>query len=265
MGDKAGSYQGGFRLTGSLLSMIHVENLTKFYPGSEKPAIDNISFTVERGEIVGLLGENGAGKTTTLRILATTLSPNSGTAEIEGFSIIHKPEMARSRTGVLFGGETGLYDRLTCRENILYFAELNGIPKNEALRRLKTLTSELEMESFINRRSHEFSKGMKQKTAIARSIIHDPGIMLFDEPASGLDLRASRVIYGFMRRCRKQGKAILFSSHNINEVKRVCSRVLLLHRGRLVERERSASLFSMDTEDFEREYLGIIGHDDQGN
>jgi sodium transport system ATP-binding protein len=242
--------------------MIDVKNLTKYYPGSDYPAVDQISFTVEKGEIVGLLGENGAGKTTTLRILATTLSPGSGKAEIDGFSVTGKPEMARSRTGVLFGGETGLYDRLTCRENILYFAGLNGIPKKEAERRLKTLTHDLEMDSFINRRSHEFSKGMKQKTAIARSIIHDPGIMLFDEPTSGLDLRASRVIYSFMERYRDQGKALLFSSHNINEVKRICSRVLILHRGRLVERKQSDSLFAMDPEDFEKEYIGIISNDD---
>ncbi len=245
--------------------MIRVENLTKYYPGSEKPALDGISFTVERGEIVGLLGENGAGKTTTLRILATTLSPCSGKAEIDGFSITGEPEMARSRTGVLFGGETGLYDRLTCRENILYFAGLNGIPKKEAESKLETLTAELEMGNFIHRRSHEFSKGMKQKTAIARSIIHDPGIMLFDEPTSGLDLRASRVIYNFMERCRDRGKGILFSSHNISEVKRVCSRVLILHRGRLVKRELSASLFSTDPNEFENRYLGIISDDDQDN
>jgi sodium transport system ATP-binding protein len=171
--------------------------------------------------------------------------------------------MARSRTGVLFGGETGLYDRLTCRENILYFAGLCGIPKREAEKRLGALTAELEMEGFINRRSHEFSKGMKQKTAIARSIIHDPEILLFDEPTSGLDLRASRVIYNFMERYRDRGKAILFSSHNINEVKRICGRVLILHRGRLVERERSDFLFSLHPEDFENEYLNIIGDDDQ--
>jgi sodium transport system ATP-binding protein len=243
--------------------MIHVKNLTKYYSGSQKPALDNISFTVEKGEIVGLLGENGAGKTTTLRILATTLSPGSGTAEIDKFSITREPAKARSRTGVLFGGETALYDRLTCRENILYFARLYGIPKREAERRLEALTAELEMEAFINRRSHEFSKGMKQKTAIARSIIHDPEIMLFDEPTSGLDLRASRVIYNFMERYRDRGKAILFSSHNINEVKRICGRVLILHRGMLVEKERSARLFSMDPENFENGYLKIIGNDDQ--
>jgi len=195
--------------------MIELKGLTKQF--KEIKAVDSLSFNVKKGEILGLLGENGAGKTTTLRLLATMLKPTSGTAIIDGYDLVKDSNLVRSKIGILFGGETGLYDRLTAYENIAYFGELNGMNKTEIKNRVDKLAKLLDMEEYINRRVGKFSKGMKQKVAIARSIVHNPEIMFLDEPTSGLDVSAVKVVHDFIIELKKEGKTIVFSSHSMKK------------------------------------------------
>lgn len=213
--------------------MIVVQGLEKKF--EKFTAVDKISFEVKKGEIFGLLGENGAGKTTTLRMLATMLQPTSGYATLGGLNIVKEPEKVRAHIGILFGGETGLYDRLTAAENITYFGELNGMDRTAIRERSQQLASLFGMQDFMNKRASKLSKGMKQKVAFARSIIHDPEIMLFDEPTSGLDVSAAREVQSFILKCREEGKTIVFSSHTMKEVDKLCDRVGFIHKGMLVE------------------------------
>lgn len=212
--------------------MIEVNNLSKSF--KDIKAVDNISFSVKSGEIVGLLGENGAGKTTTLRMLATMLKPTGGTAKINGYDILTEDSKVRSQIGILFGGEVGLYDRLTARENIKYFAMLNGLSKEEANKNIESLAKALEMEEYIDRRVGKFSRGMKQKVAIARSIVHNPKVMLFDEPTMGLDVTAARIVQNFIFKCKEENKSIIFSSHSMMEVEKLCDRVIIINKGKIV-------------------------------
>jgi len=170
--------------------MLELKGLTKRF--GNITAVDSLSFTVQRGEIFGLLGENGAGKTTTLRMLATMLKPTSGTALLAGFDVVRSPEEVRRRVGFLFGGESGLYDRLTVYENIQYFGELNDMPLSAIKKRIDELADIFDMKDFLNKRAGKLSKGMRQKASFARAIIHNPDVLLLDEPTSGLDVGAMR-------------------------------------------------------------------------
>lgn len=238
--------------------MIEVKNLSKQF--KKVNAVDNISFTVNEGEIVGLLGENGAGKTTTLRMLATMLKPTGGTAVINGFDIIQEPSKVRGNIGILFGGEVGLYDRLTAKENIKYFAELNGMSKEETEKSIEYLSNMLDMNEYLNRRVGKFSRGMKQKVAIARSIVHEPGVMLFDEPTAGLDVTASRIVQDFILKCRQEKKAIVFSSHSMSEVEKLCDRIVIIHKGRILETGTVDDLKSKyNSDDMEDIFMRLVG------
>ncbi|HHV58816.1 MAG TPA: ATP-binding cassette domain-containing protein [Clostridiaceae bacterium] len=212
--------------------MLEVKNLSKHF--GDVKAVNDISFSVGKGEVFGLLGENGAGKTTTLRLLATMLKPTSGTALVGDYDLVREPERVRRNIGILFGGESGLYDRLTAAENIAYFGELNNMEKSELDRRVRELAEIFGMEEYINKRAGKFSKGMKQKVAFARSIVHNPQIMLFDEPTSGLDVSAVRDVHEFIQKCRDEGKTIVFSSHSMSEVEKLCDRVGIIHKGNLI-------------------------------
>ncbi|WP_278850259.1 ATP-binding cassette domain-containing protein [Thomasclavelia spiroformis] len=212
--------------------MLRVENLTKKF--KKVTAVDNVSFEVNPGEIIGLLGENGAGKTTTLRMLATMLKPTFGNAMIDGYNIIDNPNKIRERIGILFGGDVALYDRLTGRENMIYFAKLNGMSDLEADQAVNKITSELEMSDYIDRPVGKYSRGMKQKVSLARSIIHQPDVMLFDEPSTGLDVLSSKLIHDFILKCKKDNKAIVFSSHNMYETEKLCDRIIIIHKGKIV-------------------------------
>lgn len=213
--------------------MIEIKNLTKTF--KNKKAVDSITFNVANGEIVGLLGENGAGKTTTLRMLATILKPTSGTAFINGHNVIIDGKEVRGEIGILFGGEVGLYDRLTARENIRYFAKLNGMSDVDADESIEYLAKMLDMTQYLEKRVGKFSRGMKQKVAIARSIVHKPSVMLFDEPTMGLDVSSSRIVQDFILKCKSDGKAIILSSHTMSEEKKLCDRVVVIHKGIIIE------------------------------
>lgn len=237
--------------------MIEVKGLSKDFKTVK--AVDNISFKVQPGEILGLLGENGAGKTTTLRMIATMLKPKSGTALINGFDLIKEPSKVRSQIGILFGGEVGLYDRLTARENIKYFADLNGMDSNLAEENINKLADLLDMGEYMDRRVGKFSRGMKQKVAIARSVVHNPNVMLFDEPTAGLDVSSSKIVQDFILSCSKENKAIIFSSHSMQEVEKLCHRVVIIHKGKIVEDALIDELKNKYGEDLEEVFMRLVG------
>lgn len=244
--------------------MIKVEKLSKVF--KEVKAVDEISFVINEGEVVGLLGENGAGKTTTLRMLATMIKPTSGTATMGEYDIINNPDKVRGEIGILFGGEVGLYDRLTAKENIRYFGELNGMSKKEIEDSINDLCEAFEMKEYINRRVGKFSRGMKQKVAIARSIIHKPKIMLFDEPTTGLDVTASKIVQDFILRCKNEGKAIILSSHSMQEVERLCDRIIIIHKGRIVEEGTIDYLKEKyNDNDMESIFMNLVGDNNEHN
>jgi len=197
-------------------------------------ALQDVSFRVEAGEVYGLLGENGAGKTTLMRLMATILRPTQGEIEIAGFSVTREPEAVRRRIGILFGGDVGLYSRLTARENIAYFGSLYGLEKTQIAAQIERLSRMFEMEPFLDRRVGSFSRGMRQKVAIARTLVHDPAVILLDEPTTGLDVSAANLFRRMIRMLQEEGKTILFSSHNMSEIDKLCRRIAVMHQGRLL-------------------------------
>lgn len=213
--------------------MLEIKGVSKKF--KQTKVVDNLSFNVHEGEIVGLLGENGAGKTTTLRMISTMLKPSEGSIEVNGYDVVRNPSKVRREIGILFGGEVGIYDRLSARENMEYFGKLYGMNQDEINKRIDELTEDLEMGEYMDRKAGKFSRGMKQKVSIARTIIHSPNVMLFDEPSTGLDVSAARVIHEFILKCKKESKVILLSSHSMTEVEKLCDRVVIIHKGKLIE------------------------------
>ena len=192
-----------------------------------------ISLEAGSGEIFGLLGPNGAGKTTTLRIICTLLTPDAGSVEVLGFDTRTSPEDVRRHVGVVTA-DIGVYPRLSARENITYFAQLSGVLDGELDRRVDAVLERLDMVSFANQRAESLSSGQKQKVAIARAIVHDPDVLMFDEPTSNLDVLASREIRNFMVESRGRGKCVIFSTHVLHDAERLCDRVTILHEGSVV-------------------------------
>lgn len=210
---------------------VKVERLEKTL-GKNK-VLRGISLEANSGEIFGLLGPNGAGKTTTLRLICTLLTPDAGTVDVLGFNTRSAAEEVRRRVGVVTA-DIGVYPRLSARENIVYFAELSGVPDSEVNRKVESVIERLGMGSFARQRAESLSSGQKQKVAIARAIVHDPDILMFDEPTSNLDVLASRDIRDFMVEARGRGKCVIFSTHVLHDAERLCDRVTILHEGNVV-------------------------------
>jgi sodium transport system ATP-binding protein len=230
--------------------MIEATLLTKVFHDRKKGEIrgaDAVSFRVEPGSVYGLLGANGAGKTTTLRLLATLLTPTSGTAIIAGHDVIREPGKVRASVGFL-AASTALYARLTAREMISYFGRLNGLGEASLRERIRLLADELEMHDFLDRRCDKLSTGMKQKTSIARTIIHDPQVIIFDEPTLGLDVMTARSIVRFVRECRGRGKTVIYSTHVMSEAERLCDVIGVIHGGALRAEGTLAQLRAMTGE-----------------
>ncbi len=228
--------------------MIEIHELTKRFQDKKivVTAVKHVSFSVKEGQVVGLLGENGAGKTTLLRAIATLLTPTDGSIKVGGYDTVKNPEQVKKRIGVLFGGETGLYDRLTARENLEYFATLYGLSKHETKVRIEDLAKMFGMRDYLNRKVGGFSKGMRQKVAIARAIIHNPDIILFDEPTTGLDITSSNVFRQLVHQLKREGKTIIFSSHIMEEVSLLCDSVAMMHKGELVYQGNLDALYKAE-------------------
>jgi sodium transport system ATP-binding protein len=216
--------------------MIVAKNLTKVFiqkDGEELYAVNDLSFTANKGEIVVLLGVNGAGKTTCMRMLSTVLQPTSGTAIMEGFDLKNNPQKVRANLGFL-SGDTGLYSRLTAREVITYFARLYDVENAKIKSRITELAELLDMHDFLDKKIDLLSTGMKQKVSIARSIIHDPPVMIFDEPTAGLDILTAKNIVSFIHKCKTDGKCVLFSTHIMREAERIADRIVIIHEGKIL-------------------------------
>jgi sodium transport system ATP-binding protein len=214
---------------------VEVDSLVKEYrdpEGKTFRAVDALTFRARPGIVFGLLGPNGAGKTTALRMLSTLIQPTSGRALLHGYSVTTQPAEVRRHIGFLTGS-TGLYPRLTAREVVRYFALMYGMPRDAVDARIESLFRELRID-FPNKRCGALSTGMMQRVSIARAIVHDPPILILDEPTTGLDVLASKDIVDFIMRSRDAGKCVIFSTHIMSEAERLCDDIAIIHRGRIV-------------------------------
>lgn len=216
--------------------MIRVQGLSKEFNDFNGifRALDNVSFEVRPGEIYGLLGPNGAGKTTCLRILSTVLKPTRGLAEVAGINVMHDAEGVRRNIGFM-SCNTGIYDRMTAREMVEYFGRLYGIPEEKLQDRIEEIFDVLQMHDIKDRLGSKMSTGMKQKVSIARTIVHDPPVIIFDEPTSGLDVLVARNVLQTVEVLKDQGKCIIFSTHIMREVEKLCDRISVIHRGQILD------------------------------
>ena len=215
--------------------MIHVEQITKTFHDKKRGkihALDHASFDVKPHEIFGLLGPNGAGKTTLMRLLATVLKPTSGTATIHGHDIVQQPAAVRASIGFL-SGDMGLYGRITAREILKFFGKLGGLESGVLQRRVEEVIGRLDISRYADTRIDKLSTGMRQRVAIARTIVHDPPVLILDEPSYGLDVPSARLIENFVLEARSQGKCIVLSTHVMEEAEYLCDRIAVIHEGRV--------------------------------
>lgn len=246
--------------------MLHVQHLTKTYEDlSRGPfnAVDRVSFTVRPGEIFGLLGPNGAGKTTVLRILSTVLSPTSGIATVAGYDVDRDPAEVRRRIGFV-SNNTAIYDRMTAWEMVEYFGRLHGMPRPELNDRLGKLFEQLRMNEFRDVPGAKMSTGMKQKVSIARAMVHDPPVLIFDEATMGLDVLVARNLLSVIRSLRDSGKCLIFSTHIMSEVERLCDRIAIMHRGRILDTGTLQELRERhEQRDFEELFFSLLSRHEQ--
>jgi sodium transport system ATP-binding protein len=216
-----------------MTATVVVRGLTKtfFDEGrGEVRAVDGIDFECSSGEIFGLLGANGAGKTTTLRMLATILVPTGGSAAVLGHDVAAAPEEVRRSLG-FFSATTALYPRLTARETLEFFARINRYPADRVKARVAELVARFGLGDYADARVDKLSTGMKQKVSIARTVAHDPPVLIFDEPTVGLDVLNALEMQKVIREFRAEGKTIIFSTHIMSEAEKLCDRIAIIHRG----------------------------------
>ena len=240
--------------------MVEAKGLVKTYPGRKgtaTEAVREISLTCRAGEVYGLLGPNGAGKTTTLRMLSTVLTPTRGTATLAGHDVVREPQAVRSAIGFL-SGNTGLYPRLSPREVLSYFGRLHGMDEPTIRARIESLATTFGMTDFLDKRCDALSSGMKQKVNVARTALHDPQILILDEPTVGLDVLASRTIVDFVRDYRARGRCVLFSTHIMGEVSRLCDRLAIIHLGRVQFEGTLAELRERAGDDLEEAFVTML-------
>lgn len=241
--------------------MIHVEQLAKSFLDYRRgwvPAVADVSFDCQPGAIFGLLGPNGAGKTTTLRMLSTVLKPTGGRAVVAGYDVVDEPEKVRAHIGYM-SANTGIYDRMSAWELVEYFGRLYGMEESRLHERMATIFGWLQMDDFRDVLGSKMSTGMRQKVSIARTIVHDPPVLIFDEPTSGLDVLVARAVLQKIAELRDQGKTIIFSTHSMHEVTKLCDRVAIIHKGRLqAEGTPSGLLEQFEQPDLEELFFHLV-------
>jgi sodium transport system ATP-binding protein len=241
--------------------MIHVEHLSKHFSDLRRGtivALEDVSFDVRPGEIFGLLGPNGAGKTTCLRLLSTVLTPTSGIATVAGYNVLTQAPDVRAQIGFM-SGNTGIYDRMTAWELVEYFARLYGMEEPLVSQRLEEIFTTLQMHEFRDVLGSKMSTGMKQKVSIARTIIHNPPVLIFDEPTTGLDVLVARAVLKAIASLRDQGKCVIFSTHIMREVEKLCDRVAIIHKGRILAAGTTKELLERSGQsDFEELFFELI-------
>ena len=225
--------------------MIEVKNLSKQFKvptekkglfGKKKEpfwAVDSLDFKVSKGSVVSILGPNGCGKTTTLRMIAAMLTPSKGTALIDSFDVRKDKQKIKSKIGYMTNN-TSLYDRLNVIETIKFFAELNQIPEEIYIPRAEKLFTQLEMNDYLLKRVSDLSTGMKQKTSIVRTLIHDPDLVILDEPTTGVDVTGQSVIVDLIKSIKESGKTLIFSTHQLNEVRDIADHIIVMKSGKKV-------------------------------
>jgi sodium transport system ATP-binding protein len=216
--------------------MIEVHGLTKHYADLRRGrfvALDGLSFYALPGQIYGLLGPNGAGKTTALRILSTVLRPSSGTARVNGFDVVLQASQVRRHIGFM-SANTAIYDRMTAWEMVEYFGRLHGLPPAELTERMESIFEKLKMNDIRDVLGAKMSTGMRQKVSIARAIVHDPPVLIFDEATAGLDVLVARALLERVAELRQSGKCIIFSTHIMREAEKLCDRLAIMHRGHIL-------------------------------
>ena len=240
--------------------MIEVESLQKRF--GQVRAVKHVSFVAADGQITGLLGPNGAGKSTTLRILATVLRPDAGTARVDGIDVVKHPVEVRHRLGVLPHG-AGLYPQLTGRENVRYFGRLAGLEGKPLERRLEELTDLLDLGDFQDRRAKGYSQGQRTRIALARALVHEPANLILDEPSAGLDVMATRSLRKLLVDLRNRGICVLFSTHVMQEVAAICDRIVVIGHGRVVAAGAPDDIRrAMNVDDLEEAFVRAIGESD---
>ncbi len=246
--------------------MIHARALTKHYPDLRQGrlvALDGISFDALPGQIFGLLGPNGAGKTTALRILSTLLKPTSGTVTINGYDVVTQPAEVRRQLGFM-SANTAVYDRMTAWEMVEHFGRLHGMDKESLAARMEAIFERLNMNDIRDLLGAKMSTGMKQKVSVARAIVHDPPVLIFDEATAGLDVLVARALLRTVAELRDQGKCIIFSTHIMREAEKLCDRIAILHRGRILAEGTLEELRERYHEhDLEELFFRLISEHDQ--
>lgn len=241
--------------------MIDVAGLCKTFrdpAGRPVRAVDGVSFSARPGEVLGLLGPNGAGKTTTLRVLCTLLKPTAGSARVAGFDVLTQPDEVRRHVGFL-SATTGVYDRMTAREMVEYYGRLHGLRGEKLAGRVAELFDVLAMRDIRDVRGSKMSTGQKQKVSIARALVHDPPVLIFDEPTNGLDVLVQRSVLQQVKALRDRGKCVVYSTHIFREVEKLCDRVAIIHRGKVLEAGAVDELRDRHREhDLEELFFGLI-------
>jgi ABC-2 type transport system ATP-binding protein len=236
--------------------MIELTNITKRY--NDTTVVDDLNLKIETGEIVGIIGHNGAGKSTTMKMIAGLVEPTSGTVRVMGRDIQKEGVRIKQKIGFL-PEESPLYEAMTAEQYLLFFSELYRMPRQKALKRIDQLLASLHLAEK-NKLTGEFSKGMKRKTAIARALLHDPDLLILDEPNSGLDPLTSFFIINYLKTLKREGKTILLSAHNLFHVETICDRVGIIKNGKLLVFD---TMDAIRARLGKREYQVVFHSDDQ--
>ena len=249
-------------------NMIHVSHLTKTYEdpdGGEVRAVADATLTCNAGEIYGLLGPNGAGKTTTLRCLATVLTPTSGTATVAGHDLVRDPEGVRRSIGFL-SANTGLYARLTPRETLRFFGALHRMPPDRLEARVEELLAMFDIAGYADRPNDRLSTGMKQRVGLARAAVHDPPVLILDEPTTGLDPIVSRTVEEAVQALAGQGKCVLFSTHLLHQAEDICTRIGVIGNGRVLAEGTIAELCERTgTPNLRAAFFALVGNESKAD
>jgi ABC-2 type transport system ATP-binding protein len=211
--------------------MIVAENLRKKF--DDFVAVDEVSLQISPGEVLALLGPNGAGKTTTVRMLTSILRPTSGWAKVAGFDVVKNPRDVRSAVGVLTENH-GLYNRMPATEYLLFFGQIYGLGAHQRKQRCEALLDRFGLKSAAKRRVGEFSKGMRQKLALARAMMHDPAVLLLDEPTSAMDPESARLVRDMIKDLKSNRRTILICTHNLAEAEELADRIAIIRRGKII-------------------------------
>ena len=240
----AGGGPGGRGVTGGGPA-VEVTGLVRTYAakkGGEVRALDGLDLAIERGEIHGLLGPNGAGKSTLCKVLSTVLLPTAGTARVLGTDVVRDPKRVRREISLVLGGDRGLYARMTARHNVEHWAALHGLGRREAARRATALLDRFGLAEWADQRVETFSRGMKQRVHLARGLVGDPGLLLLDEPTTGMDPVSAREFRAEVLALRAEGRTVLLATHDMREAAAVCDRVSFIDTGRVRVTDRPDAL-----------------------